>query len=112
MKRFLIVACVVLSACVDLNVMPTASAVPTMEAEIASGAVFELPEVAEPRPERCMSVTALASLHVRDEPAGIVIGWLLRGEKVTAGQRSGAWVAVTTSTLSGWAHGAYLAECE
>lgn len=109
-----------LSACMDLNVIPVAEStdIPSSETAIlqgedASGAVVELPDLKGSRPSRCMVVTALVSLNVREEPRGTVIGWLLHGEEVTAGAESGAWVHVSTVEIEGWSYGAYLAaECD
>jgi len=118
----------ILLACLETTAAISPLSKPTMKPglqilpimdEPASGAVFEL----EPTPTVvCMVVIAVKSLHVRAEPDenSLVLGWLARAERVSAGERSGDWVRVSLtlpapagrgSTLSGWSHGKYLEVC-
>lgn len=95
----------------DSDPAPTETASPAgiaedVDSEPAAGAVYEIPTQA---PDRCASVIAYKSLHIRALPSETakVTGYLYYGESVTVSSW-GTWARIQAGDRSGYARSKYL----
>lgn len=90
---------------------PTAGVAETSEP--AAGEVFEIDNLKSTiTDQRCATVTAIESLHLRAGPSekSKVIAYLHNGEQVTILNSAGSWWKIETSSAEGWSNAEYLKE--